>query len=122
MSDRYGPQTAQIDALLVWGRTLTEKEVEALRDAWETAWANRGTRAAWAAGRSAARTAGRIAAWAPVSWAAGSSKDWLAAGDAVQALVVRDLIGQHGFTQEHFDTLVGPWESVMGTEWTREEA
>ena len=36
------------------------------------------------------------------------------------ALVVRDLIGQHGFTQEHYDTLVAPWESVMGTEWTRE--
>lgn len=33
------PQTAEIDALLVWGRTLTEKEVEALRDAWVAAWA-----------------------------------------------------------------------------------
>ena len=40
----------------------------------------------------------------------------------MQALLVRDLIGQHGFTQEHYDTLVGPWESVMGTAWTREEA
>ena len=34
-------------------------------------------------------------------------------GDEVQSRA-------HGFTQAHYDTLVGPWESVMGTEWTRE--
>ena len=58
--------------------------------------------AAWYADRDAARA---------VAW------DAL---EAVLALVVRDLVGQHGLTQEHYDTLVGPWESVMGTEWTRE--
>ena len=34
--------------------------------------------------------------------------------DAAGALVVRDLIGQHGFTQEHYDTLTGPWRKVIG--------
>lgn len=37
-----------------------------------------------------------------------------AARAAAWALVVRDLIGQHGFTQEHHDTLTGPWSKVIG--------
>ena len=34
--------------------------------------------------------------------------------DVAWALVVRDLIGQHGFTQEHYDTLTRPWATVIG--------
>ena len=49
--------------------------------------------AAWAAARAAARDA----AWA-----------------AALALAVRDLIGEHGFTQAHYDTLTGPWRTVIG--------
>jgi hypothetical protein len=30
------------------------------------------------------------------------------------ALAVRDLIGEHGFTQAHYDTLTGPWRTVIG--------
>jgi len=30
------------------------------------------------------------------------------------ALCVRDLIGQHGFTQTHYDTLTRPWASTIG--------
>ena len=37
-----------------------------------------------------------------------------AAGAAAGALVVRDLIGQHGFTQEHYDLLTAPWATVIG--------
>lgn len=33
---------------------------------------------------------------------------------AAWALVTRDLIGQHGYTQAHYDTLVAPWASVIG--------
>jgi hypothetical protein len=33
---------------------------------------------------------------------------------AARALAVRDLIGQHGFTQEHYDTLTNPWKKVFG--------
>ncbi len=116
--NRYGPQTAQVEALLERARNLTDKETEALRDAWDA--------------RAAARAAAWVAAWAAwaawdawdardarAAWDAGREAVW-AARDAVLALVVRDLIGQHGFTQEHYDTLVEPWETVMGTDWTRE--
>lgn len=37
-----------------------------------------------------------------------------AARDAAGALVVRDLVGQHGLTQAHYDTLTGPWASALG--------
>ena len=122
MTNQYGPQTAQIEALIDRARCLTEKETVALRDAWDA-------RYAWAVGRGAGRypawavahDAAWVAAWD--AWDDGSADwdaAWYATRDAVQALVVRDLIGQHGFAQEHFDTLVAPWESVMGTEWTRE--
>jgi hypothetical protein len=30
------------------------------------------------------------------------------------ALNARDLIGQHGFTQEHYDALTGPWRKTIG--------
>lgn len=53
--------------------------------------------AAWAATRDAA-------------WAAA----WAAVGDAAWALVVRDLISENGFTQEHYDLLTGPWAAVFG--------
>jgi hypothetical protein len=33
---------------------------------------------------------------------------------------VRDLIGQHGFTQAHYDTLMAPWVSVMGDPFASE--
>ena len=129
VAERYGPQTVEVEALLERVRNLTGDETEALRDAWVTAraaaWvaARDATRAAaWVAGRRAARDAAwnvaRAAARA-AAWDAARVAAW-AAWDAVQALLVRDLIGQHGFTQEHYDAFVAPWESVMGTEWTRE--
>ena len=37
-----------------------------------------------------------------------------AAWDAAQGLVVRDLIGQHGFGQQHYDQLTKPWATVIG--------
>ena len=37
-----------------------------------------------------------------------------AAWDAAGALAMRDLIGQHGFTQAHYDLLTGPWRTVIG--------
>ena len=142
MSERYGPQAAQIEALLERVRNLTDEEAETLRDAWDAvrgaAWA------AWYAARGVAPTAARNAAlaaawgvnatWCAVrvaAWAAwdadrvaawGVNATWSAVRDAIEALAVRHLIGQHGFTQQHYDAMVAPWESVMGTEWTREEA
>ena len=110
MTDRYGPQTVGIEALLERVCNLTDEEVQALRDAgldatWGAAWG-----AAWRAASDAGRKTTLNAAQYIVLDAA---------LDAARALVVRDLIGQHGFTQAHYDTLVGPWESLMGSEWTR---
>ena len=34
--------------------------------------------------------------------------------DVVLAIVTKDLVGQHGYRQEHYDFLVWPWEQVMG--------
>lgn len=39
---------------------------------------------------------------------------WDAVGAAAGAAACHDLIGQNGFTQDHYDLLVAPWESVMG--------
>ena len=116
VAERYGPQTAQIEALLDRVLNLTDKEAQELQ-------------AAWAADRNAAA---RVAVWDAAwdAWDAARPAAWYAAWDAwvvrdaiwdaMQALLVRDLIDQHGFTQEHYDMLVAPWESVMGTTWTRE--
>ena len=40
-----------------------------------------------------------------------------AARDAARGAVVSDLVGQHGLTQEHVDTLMGPWVRVLGADW-----
>lgn len=116
MSDRYGPQTVEVEALLDRIRTLTEKEAGAFRVA-RNAVGYAALQAEWAARDSAwaARAACSVPRWPAVPFTV-----WDAIRDALLALSVRHLIGQHGFTQEHFDTLVGPWESVVGTEWTRE--
>ena len=37
-----------------------------------------------------------------------------AARDAARAAATRDLIGQHGYTQEHYDILSGPWRKTIG--------
>jgi len=37
-----------------------------------------------------------------------------AAREAYLALTVRDLIGQDGFTQAHYDLLVRPWATAIG--------
>jgi hypothetical protein len=120
LADTFGPQWAAIVALVRRASVLTADEVQRLdaarvaaraaaRDAaWDAAWdAARAAAcyAAWDAARAAARDAARAAA----CYAA-----WDAARVAALALAVRDLIGEHGFTQAHYDTLAGPWRTVIG--------
>lgn len=33
-----------------------------------------------------------------------------------------DLIGEHGFTQDHYDTLTGPWRKTIGQLHADDEA
>jgi hypothetical protein len=73
--------------------------------------------AAWNAAWDAARDAARYAAWNAARYAARyAARDAAryAARDAAGALAVRDIIGQNGFTQEHYDILAGPWRTAIG--------
>jgi len=123
-----GPQWREIVALAKRVASLTPHEIERLgaaRDATGDA--------AWAAARAAAwvsaRGASRAAAWAAsrgaaggaawgTAWDAARDASWGAARDTVWeaagALCARDLIGQHGFTQDHYNVLTLPWAAVIG--------
>ena len=89
---RFGPQGQHVGALIARAGVITAGEAEMLV-------------AAWVAARDAARDAARVAAWVAAR---------VAASDAALALVVRDLIGQHGLTQAHYDTITLPWRTVIG--------
>ena len=128
---KYGPQTAEVEALLERARTLTDVEVLALgavRGVVPDAALYTALYAAWDAVLSAAWGAARDAALYTVwnvargSWdevwdavwdaVGGSGRD--AALDAAYALFARDLITPAGFTQAHYDLLTGPWRRVVG--------
>lgn len=120
-----GPQGREVAALIARAGVLTPAEAQQLAAA--------GIVAAWAAARAAARdgaraaariAASRAAAWDAAWAAAARAAAWTtaaraaaardAAWDAARALVTRDLIGQHGYTQDHYDTLTRPWRQVIG--------
>ena len=113
LADTFGPQWQPIVALVRRAATLTANEATTLAAAGAANWA------AWAAGVArwtAARTAAGDANWAAAGAAGYAARPaaWAAARDAARALAVRDLIGQHGLTQQHYDTLTGPWAAVIG--------
>ena len=95
-----GPQGVEVATLIERVRRMSPREMDAVRlavtlAAWD---------AAGAAGRYAAILAARLAAWDAAwdgVWDGVPYGVWYAAG----ALVVRDLIGQHGFTRAHYDAL-----------------
>ena len=64
--------------------------------------------AAWVATLDAAGAA---------AWNAAGAAAWDAARDAAWGAVVSDLVGQRGLTQDHLDTLMGPWVRVLGADW-----
>ena len=105
---RYGPQTPKVEALIQRARTLTGDEADALLAARYAAYD-----AAYDAARYAAWDAARYAA-RDAAWYAARDATRYAAWDATCALVVRDLIGQHGLTQAHYDALTGPWRRTVG--------
>ncbi|MDX1408215.1 MAG: hypothetical protein R3330_08780, partial [Saprospiraceae bacterium] len=98
VAECFGPNGAKVLGLVRQIETLTPEQAERLGAAWAAA-RDAASDAAWAAARVAASYATRDAA-----------------SNAAWAYVVEDLIGQYGYTQEHHDLLVGPWESVMGTD------
>ena len=102
--EALGPQGEHVAALIERARLLTSDEVQALNAAGDAA-----RYAAGDAAGDAARYAAGDAAW-DSAWEAA----WDAAWYAARALAARDLIGQHGFTQEHYDALTGPWRRTIG--------
>ena len=89
------PHGDEITALLDELRTLSPDEARAIDTAWgavpEAAWRVAGSAAEGVARRSAARGV-------PL--------------DAVLALVVADLVGQHGLTSEHLCVLTAPARTI----------
>lgn len=108
LAQTFGPQWEQIVELVRTMFTLTSAQWERLDASWD---ANRDT--SWAASQTVSQTAGRVAG-RNVARDAGRAVGWDAGMGAVMALNIRDLIGQYGFTQEHYDTLTGPWRRVVG--------
>ena len=121
-TEALGPQGAEVAALIEAVRGLTAGEVNVLGAALDVAWGcaslaardaardaawraarDAAWRAAWDAARDAARDAAQDAAWA-AAWGCVS----LAARDAVEALIVRDLI-----SREHYDALTSPVRSFI---------
>lgn len=86
LAGTFGPNWEAIVTLVRRAATLTTDEAVRLA-------------AAWAAALDAAAARG----------AAGD-----AARDTACSLVVRDLIGKHGFTQAHYDLLTEAWATVIG--------
>jgi surface antigen len=117
---KYGPQTAEIEALVERVKAMTPEQAEALSKAYHSislreSWSAK--EAAQEAEDSADRYPVRQVAWysawgaarhAPWTGNAAWLSAWYAVRDAIWALVLRDLI-----TTEQFDTLYETWASVM---------
>ena len=88
--NKYGPNSAQVEALLEKIKTITPEQAKALDAPWDAPW-KAVWGAAWVAVREAALEAALVAVW-----------------DAVLVTVTKDLI-----SEDDFNTLYGPWASVM---------
>lgn len=120
LAEAFGPQWREIVALVRRAETLTISEARAMSADWPTPRSDVQS-AAWCAAVGASGDAGRIfsrsASWDAARVTAIYSTGRVsetAASDAAGALSVRDLIGQCGFTQEHYDTLTRPWRNTIG--------
>ena len=111
LEETFGPAWRMVIAVIRRSAILTAAEAKDLDAAWDAA-RDAALDAAWDAARGAARDAARGAARAAARAAARG-----AARDAARGAVVSDLVGQHGLTQEHVDTLMAPWVQVLGDNW-----
>ena len=127
LEETFGPAWRMVIAVIRRSAILTPTEVTDLAAAWAAAW-DAARDAAWDAARAAAYAAAyaaaRGAAWGAArgaAWDAAQGAAWAAAWDAARGAawgaVVSDLVGQRGLTQDHLDTLMGPWVRVLGADW-----
>lgn len=120
-----GPQGKEVAALLQRTKSITRREIEGLRSSYvalSIGSVDDAKHAQREAGKhsgiqptvlSAKNAAGRFVcnAVGQYSWQTAQN----AVGDAISALAMRHLIGQHHFTQEHYDTLTRPWRTAIGS-------
>ena len=104
--NKYGPNSAQVEALLEKIKTITPEQAKALDAPWDAPW-KAVWGAAWVAVREAALEAALEAAWVAVREAALEAA-LVAVWDAVLVTVTKDLI-----SEDDFNILYGPWASVM---------
>ena len=117
MSDKYGPQTAEVKKLIEKIKTITPEQAETLAivwersyncaDEWDEVWmraihASEGRRGEWEAAWNA------IGMFRKRTYEMGGRAVEHAAWEATAALVVKDLI-----SEDDFNILYGPWASVM---------
>jgi hypothetical protein len=107
---KYGPNTPAVEALIERAGQMTAAEAESLDISWSDLRASAryaALDAVWDAAWSAAWDAVWDAVWAAARDAAWGVA-WGAVRDAVLGEFSRDLI-----TVEHYETLMGPWKSVV---------
>ena len=110
--DIYGPNTAEVEAMIEKIKTITPEQAETLFVAWV---ANNAADRALAAFEALDAT--NYEQWIAVRYAAMKAMPddaldaWDAIWDATLALVVRERI-----SEEDFDVLYGPWREVMEVE------
>ncbi|WP_135000225.1 hypothetical protein [Rhodococcus erythropolis] len=117
LAELFGPQWADMVSLAVAGDFSEDRmsdSLEAVDAGW---WAGFAWPAAIDAASSVAVESGRrnqfLAAF-NVACRLGHGVSRIAAADASRGLVVRDLIGVHGFDLSHYDRLTGPWRRHIG--------
>lgn len=131
--DTYGPATDAVNAVVAAAANLTDDECAALVEERRTvdsavhySAVQAVDDAAWAANRKDAVELAWSHAWKaaerrfPAYWKdAFTDPDSIAVvvmdsvSVAAQAAVVSDLVGEGTLTQEHIDTLMGPWTRVV---------
>lgn len=95
----------------------------AMNAAWDVAWDGPAWGAAWDAAANAwhaswdawdaAGNAGLPAGW-PVDWLEAQRTAQDTVRSAMSAVYAKHLIGQHGFTREHYNIQTKPWRDVIG--------
>ena len=118
LAETFGPNWRLVIAVIRRVAILTPDEMKQLanpRLGMPYAVLDTALNSAWNAASDVARTAEWHSAWnaARCATSARSSR-----GVNVAAIcVVADLVGQHGLTQDHIDTLMKPWTDVLGDNW-----
>lgn len=128
LAGTFGPQWEHIVALVRRAALLNSEEAEMVVIAWSVASDTAAWDAAWDAyaawddayAAGAAGAAGNAAGFAAGETAGDAEGE--AARAAAWALAARHLVGNHGFSQKHYDLLTGPWATVIGPVHPDDEA